>query len=116
MHHARYAPVVIGGHVNPPVLLSAVFLEGETGKVAYNRTESFMLQVFGETPSLDAAREMLGELRRCERATHRDTPCTPTYFFRINTHDSRDCATRAAQMLASCRPGEKGSAGSWRKR
>ena len=73
--------------------------EAEKGKVAYNSTETFMLHVFWETASLDAAREMLSGLRRCARATHRDTPCTPTYLFRISTHDSRDCVTRPAQTL-----------------
>lgn len=74
--------------------------EAAKGKVAYNGSETFMMHVDWETASLDAAREMQGGLRRCARATHRDTPCTPTYFFRISAHDSRDCVTRAAQTLA----------------
>ena len=93
------APQVTGGHVNPPSYSMRSLFEAAKGKVAYNSSESFMLHVFWETASLDAAREMLGGLRRCARATHRDTPCTPTYFFRISTHDSRDCVTQPAQTL-----------------
>ena len=93
------ASVVTGAHINPPSYSMRYLFEAAKGKIAYNSGETFMLHVFWEVASRDAAREMLSGLRRCARATHRDTPCTPTYFFRISTHDSRDCVTRPAQTL-----------------
>lgn len=62
------------------------------GKTGYKSGESFLLHVFWETPSLEAARELLAALQRCAVATHRDTPCVPTYFFRITTNDIPLCA------------------------
>lgn len=41
-----------------------------------------------QVPSAAEAKELLSGLRGCGIASHRDTPCVPTYFFRICEADS----------------------------
>ena len=62
------------------------------GKTGYQPGESFLLHVFWQTPSLAAAQELLAALQRCAVATHHNTPCVPTYFFRLTTNDFELCA------------------------
>ena len=62
------------------------------GKTGYQSGESFLLHVFWETPSMAAAQELLAALQRCAVATHHNTPCVPTYFFRLTTNDFELCA------------------------
>lgn len=57
------------------------------GKTSYSPSESFLLHVHWEAPSLAVAQEILASLRLCAAATHRDTPCVPLYFFRISSLD-----------------------------
>eukprot|EP00026_Physarum_polycephalum_P009236 Phypoly_transcript_09351.p1 GENE.Phypoly_transcript_09351~~Phypoly_transcript_09351.p1 ORF type:complete len:322 (+),score=69.74 Phypoly_transcript_09351:325-1290(+) len=57
------------------------------GKTTYTKGEAFILYVFWEAPSLKAAQELLNALSICGTATHRNTPCVPTYFFRISQND-----------------------------
>ncbi len=71
------------------------------GKVVYNASESFMLHVFWEVPSLALARELMAALNGCAIATKRDTPCVPTYFFRVNGADSDVCSA-APRTVADC--------------
>ena len=54
------------------------------GKLEYNANETFMLQVFWEAPNINAVHDLLAGLQRYADATRRDTPCVPTYFFRIS--------------------------------
>lgn len=61
------------------------------GCLHYERGYSFLLHVFWEAPSMEAAAELLAGLNKCAIATHRDTPIVPTYFFRITTHDNELC-------------------------
>jgi hypothetical protein len=62
-------------------------LNEQKGKTAYSEGEAFLLHVFWEAPSEMAAQRLLDALRKCAEATHRDTPCVPTYFFRISNND-----------------------------
>lgn len=67
------------------------------GKIIYSPGEPFLLQVFWEAPSMAAANQLLDALEQCAVATHRDTPCVPTYFFRISENDKElhgDAPTR----------------------
>jgi len=48
--------------------------------------EAFILYVFWEAPTHEAAHNLLSALARCAAATRRDTPCVPTYFFRISNN------------------------------
>ncbi|KAI9193731.1 uncharacterized protein BJ171DRAFT_524362 [Polychytrium aggregatum] len=57
------------------------------GKTAYAAGEPFLLHVFWEAPSAAASKQLLEALAKCAVATHRDTPCVPTYFFRISAND-----------------------------
>mmetsp|Transcript_1531 Transcript_1531/g.2333 ORF Transcript_1531/g.2333 Transcript_1531/m.2333 type:complete len:347 (-) Transcript_1531:58-1098(-) len=57
--------------------------------------ESFILHVFWEAPSINAARTLLEALRQCAAATHRDTPCVPTYCFRISDIGADLCSASA---------------------
>eukprot|EP01031_Cornospumella_fuschlensis_P039901 gene39901-48588_t len=61
------------------------------GCIEYEYGYSFLLHVFWEAPSLSAANELLVGLQQCATATHRDTPCVATYFFRISSHDTELC-------------------------
>ncbi|KAJ3032393.1 hypothetical protein HDV00_007576 [Rhizophlyctis rosea] len=54
------------------------------GKTTYTATESFLLHVFWGAPSLSAAQTLLSALTICAKETHRNTPCVPTYIFRIS--------------------------------
>lgn len=63
-------------------------LDEPKGKTEYHAGEAFLLHVFWEAPNLAAAEKVLSALKRCGNATHRDTPCVPTYFFRLSTLDS----------------------------
>ena len=67
-------------------------LAAKKGRTTFLPGESFLLHVFWESPSLDAARELLQGLAGCAKATERDTPCVPTYFFRISEIASGICA------------------------
>jgi hypothetical protein len=58
------------------------------GKTTYTAGEPFMLHVFWEAPSASAASQLLDALHQCADATHRDTPCVPTYFFRVSSTDA----------------------------
>ena len=73
-----------------PTSFDALFSEPK-GKTSYAVGEAFLLQVFWETPSREAATELLRGLSCCAAATHRNTPCTPVYFFRLSTCDDDLC-------------------------
>eukprot|EP00292_Cryptomonas_paramecium_P011635 CAMPEP_0113719592 /NCGR_PEP_ID=MMETSP0038_2-20120614/35920_1 /TAXON_ID=2898 /ORGANISM="Cryptomonas paramecium" /LENGTH=316 /DNA_ID=CAMNT_0000648021 /DNA_START=89 /DNA_END=1036 /DNA_ORIENTATION=+ /assembly_acc=CAM_ASM_000170 len=66
---------------NTPTALQRLIQEPK-GKIDYAPHEAFLLHVFWQAPSEAAAAELLAALQRCATATHRDTPCVPTYFFR----------------------------------
>lgn len=66
-------------------------LAAPKGNVLYAPGDAFLLHVFWEAPSLDAAKRLLSGLRACGAATHRDTPCVPTYFFRLSAADAGLC-------------------------
>src|SRR4051812_43864885 len=56
----------------------------EKGHVAYHPKETFMLSVDWVVRNHDVAESMLRDgLQGCAKATRRDTPCVPLYFFRI---------------------------------
>jgi hypothetical protein len=59
-------------------------LAAPKGHMDYVEGEAFLLHVFWEAPSQEAALELLRGLQICAAATNRDTPCTTTYFFRIS--------------------------------
>jgi hypothetical protein len=50
-----------------------------------------MLHVFWIAPSIDHAHRLLQGLDKCAKATHRDTPCVPTYFFRVSSNNADLC-------------------------
>ncbi len=58
-------------------------LAAKKGNTTYQNGEAFLLHVFWVAPSLSKAEVLLKGLQQCARATHRDTPCVPTYFFRL---------------------------------
>ena len=58
------------------------------GKTEYHPNQAFLLHVFWEAPSAAAADTVLAALQRCASATHRDTPCVPTYLFRRTSLDA----------------------------
>ncbi|RHY23041.1 hypothetical protein DYB36_010811 [Aphanomyces astaci] len=66
----------------PPTSLKAL-LETPKGHLDHYPDEAFLLHVFWEAPCRAAAETLLSGLRGCSVATRRDTPCVPTYFFRI---------------------------------
>ncbi|KDO20859.1 hypothetical protein SPRG_14090 [Saprolegnia parasitica CBS 223.65] len=66
-----------------PASMSAL-LAAPKGATEHYDGEAFLLHVFWRAPDLDAARRLLAALAACARATHRDTPCVPTYFFRLS--------------------------------
>ncbi|PSN74828.1 hypothetical protein BS50DRAFT_567603 [Corynespora cassiicola Philippines] len=68
------------------------------GKTSYYPDQGFLLHVFWEAPNKAAAERVLAALNRCARATHRDTPCVPTYYFRISTLES-DLVSNAPKTL-----------------
>jgi hypothetical protein len=53
------------------------------GATTYAPDQSFLLHVIWQAPSAAAAQELLSGLSACASATQRDTPCVPTYFFRV---------------------------------
>lgn len=57
------------------------------GNTVHADGEAFLLHVFWEAPSMSAAIQLLEGLQKCAVATYRDTPCTPTYFFRVTNID-----------------------------
>ncbi|KAK4204645.1 hypothetical protein QBC40DRAFT_272664 [Triangularia verruculosa] len=58
------------------------------GKITFLPGQAFLLHVFWEAPHMAAAEKVLAALARCADATHRDTPCVPTYYFRISALDA----------------------------
>ncbi len=62
-------------------------LKEQKGKTEYRSGEAFLLHVYWESPHEIAAKRLLDALEKCAQATHRDTPCVPTYFFRISNND-----------------------------
>jgi hypothetical protein len=85
-----------------PTLLQRLIAEPK-GKTSYSPGQAFLLHVFWECPSLDAANTLLSALERCAHATRRDTPCVPVYFFRISSNNASLCSsapTRVAEHPA----------------
>lgn len=66
-------------------------LAAKKGNMNYKGSQAFLLQVFWIAPSIEAAEKLLTGLHECAKATHRDTPCTPTYFFRICNNSQDLC-------------------------
>lgn len=66
-------------------------LAAPKGNLVHEPADAFLLHVFWQAPSATAAAELLSGLRQCAAATHRDTPCVPTYFFRISNNDADLC-------------------------
>jgi hypothetical protein len=64
------------------------------GSTTFLPNQSFLLHVLWEAPSAAAAEELLAGLRTCAAATRRDTPCVPTYFFRVSPSFSDVCSAR----------------------
>jgi hypothetical protein len=62
-------------------------LDEPKGKIGYSAGEAFLLHVFWESPNLEKATLLLDALEKCANATNRDTPCVPTYFFRLSNND-----------------------------
>eukprot|EP00455_Lapot_gusevi_P040657 TRINITY_DN4619_c0_g1_i1.p1 TRINITY_DN4619_c0_g1~~TRINITY_DN4619_c0_g1_i1.p1 ORF type:complete len:340 (-),score=64.18 TRINITY_DN4619_c0_g1_i1:123-1142(-) len=62
------------------------------GRIDYISGYAFLLHVFWEAPSAAAASRLLAGLQQCATATHRDTPCVPTYFFRISQNNTPFCS------------------------
>jgi hypothetical protein len=86
----------------------------QKGALDFIKGESFLLHVFFEAPSLSSALESLGGLRRCSAATHRVTPCTSTYFFRVSSNNSDLCPpapTSVGEHQALCDAKKKLSVG-----
>jgi hypothetical protein len=73
-----------------PTSLRALLAEPK-GKKVYAGDEAFLLHVFWMVPSPEAARTLIAGLSACAKATHRDTPCVPTYFFREYSGDEELC-------------------------
>lgn len=71
----------------PSMSLQGLLAEPK-GKMEYLPGQAFLLHVFWEAPSITAAEKVLGALKRCAEATHRDTPCVPTYYFRVSSLDA----------------------------
>jgi hypothetical protein len=80
----------VGKRYQPPSSLREL-MAATKGNIKYQGNESFLLHVFWEAPSTAAAMELLSGLQKCATATHRDTPCVPTYFFRVSTNDTALC-------------------------
>lgn len=66
-------------------------LAAKKGNTTYKESQAFLLHVFWVAPSIEAAGKLLAGLLECAKATHRDTPCTPTYFFRICNNNQDLC-------------------------
>ncbi|KAM0713713.1 hypothetical protein Q7P37_010675 [Cladosporium fusiforme] len=69
-------------------------LDEPKGKTKYKTGQAFMLHVFWETPSLEAAQKLLSALKSCAVATHRDTPCVPSYYFRMSSIEADTVSRR----------------------
>ncbi|CAM6089738.1 unnamed protein product [Calypogeia fissa] len=80
----------MGKSARAPTALERLINEPK-GKIDYAPGEAFLLQVFWEAPNMSAARQLLDGLKQCAHATHRDTPCVPSYFFRISNNDADLC-------------------------
>ncbi|OGM43845.1 hypothetical protein ABOM_007556 [Aspergillus bombycis] len=63
-------------------------LDEPKGKTTYYPRQAFLLHVFWEAPNQSAADKVLDALQRCSKATCRDTPCVPTYYFRRSALDA----------------------------
>lgn len=59
-------------------------LDEPKGKTKYFADQAFMLHVFWEAPDMESAEKIISALQQCAVATHRDTPCVPTYHFRLS--------------------------------
>mmetsp|Transcript_12331 Transcript_12331/g.16945 ORF Transcript_12331/g.16945 Transcript_12331/m.16945 type:complete len:361 (+) Transcript_12331:16-1098(+) len=84
------------------------------GNLSYQKCEYFMLHVFWEVPNIDAAKQLLAGLNQCAAATHRDTPCVVTYFFRISNNDTEICVKSVTvgehpQILAARKKIQRGA-------
>lgn len=73
-----------------PTSLQAL-LEAPKGQLDYTQGQAFVLHVFWEAPSAALGHKLLSALEKCATATHRDTPCVPTYFFRISNNSTDLC-------------------------
>lgn len=82
-----------------PAGLKALIAEPK-GKLDFHEGEAVLLHVFWRSPSPEKAQKLLSGLQKCATATHRDTPCTPTYFFRICHSDSDLCPAPPATVGA----------------
>lgn len=71
-------------HSKPAMSLQQL-LDEPKGKLTFRPNQTFILHVFWEAPNMSAAQTVLKALKRCAEATHRDTPCVPTYHFRISS-------------------------------
>jgi hypothetical protein len=74
-------------------------LDEPKGKVAFSKGEAFLLHVFWEAPNQEKANQLLEALEQCAKATHRDTPCVPTYFFRMSNND-KDLYGNAPKLVS----------------
>jgi hypothetical protein len=75
-----------GGYKAPTSMRA--LMAAEKGVTVYQPGQAFLLHVMWEAPSMAAALELLGGLRKCAVASHRDTPCTVTYFFRVSGNNA----------------------------
>lgn len=69
-------------------------LDEPKGKTKYYAKQAFMLHVFWEAPSLESAQTILSALNQCAIATHRDTPCVPTYSFRLSALEAETASPK----------------------
>lgn len=81
-----------------PMSLQRLLAEPK-GKLTYHPNQAFLLHVFWEAPNATAAKKVLAALQRCADATHRDTPCVPTYFFHHSSLDA-DLVSEAPKLVS----------------
>lgn len=81
------SPESNAGSAEKPMSLQQL-LDEPKGKTTYHPGEAFLLHVFWEAPNMAAADRVLSALQRCAEATHRDTPCVPTYYFHRSSLDA----------------------------
>ena len=82
--HGQWPPAHLMSDPAPPAGGSFLHqFSSSKGSTTYAPNQSFLLHVIWQAPSAAAAQELLSGLSTCAAATHRDTPCVPTYFFRV---------------------------------